>query len=440
MRNSFNKIIVITVIVLFTLTACSSGDTGNDTTTPTPVSGDNGDPVILSWWGLFEPDANISGLIDKYEQLHPNVTIQYQQRSADIEIADYREDIEDAVTDGNPLTTPDIFMIHNTWGGRYQEFISKAPQTVIPSDYFDDFYSVVTDDFDKNGVIAIPMYMDAIAIIYNKDKLKANGYTIPDDDWSQFQRQARELTERNANGNITSGGFSAGYINNTEFQFDLLNLLLLQNGVNMVNSDGEYIFADQEDSGQAIDFYRSFISGQNSTWEKSYKKDVAVFLENKLAMYAAPSWRLIDLLNYNNNYNLGLDIGVQPVPQLGGDDAIHWATYWGMAVSEDSTHPEVAWDFIKFLTEEEQLRELDQKVKDNGRPIGIIYPRKSMASDISADPLLGPYVQSLANAKSWDMYDGYLAKEFYEEIFEGNRDLTEWQSKLNSLKDAALTQ
>ena len=415
MYHSLSKRIVLLIlgIVLF-LAGCTPGTEGNLTPTPAPQ-------VVLIWWNLFEPEENVKLLIEAYQNAHPNVTIQYSQKDTTTGIDNYKTELDEALGDNDPLTTPDIFSIHNTWTDKYAQYIATAPASVLTQNDLDDFYQVVKDDFvHNNNIYALPLYLDTMAIIYNKDKLQNAGYTVPAELWSDFKVQAQALTTKNQSNLIDTAGFSANIPENSEFMFDMINLLFLQNGVQMTDvTASRAIFSTQREAQDAIDFYQSLTKGTNPTWNKQFKKDIAMFLEKRLAMYAAPSWRLIDILNYNNTFNLGLNVGVAPVPQVAGD-SVHWATYWGQTVAKDSIHQDVAWDFIKFITQAEQLRLLNKTVKDNGRPIGIIYPRQSMASEISNDPYLGPYTLSAARAKSWNMKDGYAMKKTFLLEFAGD--------------------
>lgn len=437
--NMLKKIILL-FTVIFTVTACSQG--GNATVTPTPTPA----KVTLIWWNMFEPQANVQPLIDAYEVLHPNVVIQYAQKGISTGIDGYKNELDVVIRDSDPLNNPDIFTIGNTWAGKYDQFITHAPSGTFAQEDLDDYYPVMKSDFFANGVEAVPINADAIAVIYNKDKLIEAGYTTPNDAWPEFQNQAKAMTKRDASNKIISAGFSAGFPANTEFEFDLVNLLMLQNGVNMTDAAAtKATFADDAEitkATNALTFYSKFVSS-NATWSADQKKDIAAFLEKKLAMFVAPSWRLIDILNYNKQYNLGLNIGVAPIPQL-GDANIHWADYWGQTVSKESRNPAVAWDFIKFMTTKEQQLKLDATVKTNGRPFGIIYPRVSQASLITLkdqpdyNPLLGPYIQSLANAKDWNMADGYAVKKVFETELAKGSDIQTIAGQVTSImKDKA---
>jgi ABC-type glycerol-3-phosphate transport system substrate-binding protein len=429
------KKLLVLLLIVVTVTACNQGGSG-PTPTPTPSK------IVLIWWNLFEPEENVQPLIDAFEAANPNIEIQYEQKGATTGISGYRQELNTVLSDTDPNNNPDIFTIQNLWAGKYEQFISKAPASIIPADYLNDYYQVVRDDFGKNGVLALPTNMESLAVIYNKARLIEEGYSVPSSDWGLFLTQAKALTKRDAQSRIVSAGFSAGNTTNVEFMFDVINLLLLQNGVVMTNSAGDTAtFASGDEATKAegaVAFYNSFSSSQ-PTWSADLKKDIAAFLEKKLAMYVAPSWRLIDILNYNKQYNLGLDVGVAPVPQV-GDGNIYWANYWGHTVSKESKSTTASWEFLKFITAAEQQLLLDQTVKQNGRPFGILFPRMSQKTLITEDttfnPILGPYIQAVENAKTWNMVDGFEVQSEFVRIFEDGFDLEDYQSAVTNILKA----
>lgn len=424
----FAKIFFLIIISLALFTGCKKDDT-------TSQNGDDNnttDQVTLIWWNMFDSEENIKPLIDSYISENPNVVIQYRQQGITGGVTSYRNLLDNALTDAEAINDPDIFTLENTWVGKYQEFISPAPSDIIGSDYYNDFYPIVKEDFGKSSSLGVPMYVDALAVIYNKDKLIEGGYTIPDNDWTEFKNQAKSLTQRDTNNRIVSAGFAGATADNVQFNFDILSLLILQNGADLNSASVLSTFSTNSDVEGAFSFYEEF-SNATGSWNAEQKLDVAAFLEGKLAMLIAPSWRLNDILIYNDKYNLGLDIGIAPVPQLSGTDNISWGTYWGQTVSKESPNVDVAWDFVKYITEAEQLRTLDATVKQNGRKVGVFYPRLSMSSEISDDPYLRVYTQAMPFAKSWYMKDGYLIENEFNEYFkEQGGDLNVIQNVINS--------
>lgn len=425
-------VFAVILIVLLIVLANRKGNTPtNGNMTPTPTS--NNQKISLTWWNLFEPEANIAPLIAAFNQVYPNIEIQYVQVGKD-GVANYRGDIESVLADEDIVTSPDIFPIHNSWAGKYQKLTSPAPSSVINQTDLDAFYSVVKEDFSSNGsVYAVPLYLDSIAIIYNKTLLANEGYTTPAKSWGDFELQAKNLTKFDANSKIIQAGFSAYYPNNAEFYFEIMNNLLRQNGVVMLDATGKSKISAQQEANSAILAYEKFVKGEYKSWDETLNKDIALFLEGKLAMYPAPTWRLNDILKYNQQYSLGLDVGVSQIPQYYNSQEYYYPSYWGLTVSKDSQHAEAAWNFIKFITSAEQLKTLNDTVIANGRVKGIIYPLKAMAEENLLDPLLAPYVNSLGLASNWKMYDGFALKKSWDEVFESELSIKGLENSINSV-------
>lgn len=420
-------LLLLTLLVssLFLLSGCKRKEDSND-------NSPGNDQITLIWWNMFESESNVKPLIDAFTEEHPNVVIQYQQQGVEGGVTAYKNLLDNALSDTEVINDPDIFTIENTWVGKYQDNISPAPGNILSSSDMGDFYPIVQNDFASSSVLGVPLYVDTLAVIYNKDKLIEEGYTTPDNDWSEFQQQAFNLTKRDGSGSIVSAGLAAAEGANAQFNFDILSLLMLQNGADLNNSTVLAGFADNSDVQDSFRFYSAF-SGRTGSWDENQKLDVAAFLEGRLAMLIAPSWRLNDILIYNEEYNLRLDIGVAPLPQLSGTDTVHWGTYWGQTVAKASPNAQMAWEFVKFITQPEQLRTLDESAKQGGRKVGVFYPRLSMSSEISADENLRVFVQSIPFAKNWFMYDGYTIEQGFNNYFTDNsNDLQTLQTLINN--------
>lgn len=409
-------VFVVVLIVLLIILANRKPATPSGVVVP---SGSETGQITLIWWNLFEPEANVTDLIKKYEADHEGVTIQYVQVGKE-GIDTYRKEIEANLLDDDITTSPDIFPIHNSWAERFRSLTVPSPSSVFAIGDLADFYPIIKNQFSADGnVYALPLYMDAMCIIYNKALLESKGYTAPALAWSDFKIQAQKLTDIRGD-EMRVAGFSAYYPSNSEFYFEVFNNLLMQNGIQMTNFEGESKIADDPNTASTINFYREFVSSGSLTWTKAMPKDIAAFLEGKLAMYPAPSWRLMDILNYNQKYNLGLKVGVANLPQLSNTSEVNYASYWGLGVSKDSQHSKEAWEFIRYMTEETQLLALNDKILENERPLGMIFPRLTLGSRNLQDEYLMPYTYALGTAASWEMYDGWLLKQEFTNSFGNN--------------------
>lgn len=393
----------------------------------TGQSDDGGDPntgpVVLQWWGVFWDEGVVESLIVEYQEANPNVKIEYANKwsGGDREIAEqlYQDEINRSLRDSNVVEIPDIFMVKNTWLGEYVDYTAAAPVAVTDANTVRTaYYPAVSQDFIINGEVeALPLWIDVMAILYNRDLLNADSISAPASTWQDFRTQAKQLTKRNG-AEITQAGFGAGTADNVSFDFELLNLLFLQNGVRMVNNQGNPTFSTSAFAEETVQFYQSFADSDGS-WSDDLEEDALEFTEGRLAMMVAPSWQYHDILYFNQLYNLGLDIGVAPVPQVQNQgERIDWATYWGNAVSEERPNVGEAWKFVNWLSQPAQLRKLRENEALNREFFGFLYPRADMQQDLLGDDYLSVYNNALPTAQSWLMVNGLEVKSIFAELIE----------------------
>lgn len=437
--------IILGVLVLVFLLLGQSGTSDGDTTDST--TGTIGDvvvdqPVRINWWGAFLDEAAVAPLIEEYQNLNPNITIIYEdkwplarpfleaQRS-------YRSELNRVVGSGNEVEIPNIYMVKNTWFGDYEGFASPAPSGVYTlEDYAATYYEQPVRDYARTGqILAAPLWMDTLAIIYNKDLLAANNSNQlePPESWEEFRNLAVSLTITDS-GEVLQSGFAAGDPDNTSFAFELFNTLLLQNGVEIVNENGLPSFASDPATLPTLSFYKSFISARQ-TWDEDLSYDAATFLEENTAMIVGMSWRLRDILNQNDANNIGLDIDVARLPQLDGQDSdiINWSESWANVVSNahSSVASQASWEFVKWLNEPEQQRQLHDNIEVNQGQFGHLYPRQDMAEDLQGDEYLRIYNEALETSRSWFMVRGIEVVELFDEYL---RSSSTSNSRLESLQ------
>ncbi len=392
-----------------------------------PGSGGSGtgSTVVLNMWGAFFSPEVMKPVIAKYESENPTIKINYTNeviRHSDI--VPYRSKIDGIVGSQTATSAPDIFMVDSGWSGSFAAKSAPAPATVLSAGQLQsEFHDFVATDFVNSGnVIGIPVWVDNLAIVYNKKLWTAAGLTEPDNDWIRFADvQVPALTKKQGSG-IQTAGFAAGTDINAEFWYESLLLLIAQNKLPFEVS-GQEGFSGSPDATQSVDFYKSFIrSGSRSSWSDDFNPDVAAFLEGKLATFIGPSWRLNDIVRYNEAYNLGLDIGISALPQLQSatQDKANIASYWGYMVNSASTKSAAAWNFLSFLASKETLQQLQQSYKQqNPGHIGFLYPRVDLAATQTTDRYLAEYAKSLDFTVSWYVVDEQKMRSVLRKVFEG---------------------
>jgi len=369
-------------------------------------------------------------LIDAYQAKYPNITIEYSEKTLD----DYQTSLEKVLTDSQPETTPDIFTVNSKSVARYQNYTLTSPSEVLDyATYQKNFYPVVVQDGAYDGSVhALPLGVDSIALVYNKKLLNDAGYTVPSTDWSELFEQAQNITKTSTNNSITTAGLALNADDNSQFWFEVFNLLMLQSKVDMTDELGEAVFADDAATAETVAYFDNYT--KENVWNDTLKQDIALFLEGKLGMFFAPTWRLDEIITYNETYNLGLDLGVTNVPQLSSleEDSVGWADYWMQMVALDSANYKVAWDFLNFASQPEQLRATYTKAAES-RVFGQIYPRVDMQPELESNQYLEIYLSEINHAKSWEMVDQAQVKVAFQKWLSGNGSPESAQSSVNTI-------
>lgn len=439
--SSVKRILIIALIlfiiaIVLLLILSSTRRTTTPTTTPT-------NNVVLQFRGAFIPVAAMQPLIDDYQTLNPTIKIEYADKWSDGSFKDasaiYKSEINRVLKENDSVNIPDIYMVQNSWVGDYEKF-SKASTNFDYQTFNSIFYPAVVKDFANDGrtVYGVPLWMDTLAILYNKDILASKSITQPSTNWVEFKRQAQTLTTKENNA-IKVAGFAAGNTSSVSFGFELANILLLQNGVEVINTQKQPSFATFPEAAPSIQYFQSFLNDTNSTWSASLGNDSAAFLDRKVAMIAATSYRYRDIVKYNKAYNLNLNIGVSQIPQITGqtEEIINFADYWGAMVSDARGNGVYAWEFLKWLTQPEQLRKLSDGIKTSTDSFGILFPRKDMEQILQNDPDLAVFNESLPFAQSWYMVNGTKVREAFDSIINATGNVS--QSQLTELQTTVQT-
>ncbi len=411
--------IVGIIVLIFVINLLFSNNSGNQNNT-------SSEKVVLQWWGAFMDPSEVQPLLDEYNTENPNVTIEYANKipadtASDDAALTYKTELDRILKANDPVQIPDIFSVSSTWAGDYERYVKSS--TSYDSETFNNtFYEVVGQDFAHNGTInGVPLWLDTLAVVYNKDILASKAVLNVPTDWPSFKSLAQNLTTKEKN-TIKVAGFAGGLSSNVSYSFDVLNVLLFQNGVSVTDSKDVPTFAEDTDSVSAFQFYKDFANSSTGTWSRDIKNDSAAFLEGNVAMIIVPSYRLREILYYNEQYGLNLNIGVAQLPQLQGQDqaVINWPEYWGNMVALNRPNSTEAWKFLQWITQSDKLKELSDNIKTNEGYFGILYPRKDMATELSDDQYLKIYNDSLPNLKTWYMVKGMDIKEAFNKVIEGN--------------------
>lgn len=375
-----------------------------------PFIGGTSGPVSLTYWGLWEEKQVIQPLIDEYQRQNPNVTINYEMRDP----RNHLQTLRSRLAAGG---APDIVRVHSTWVPYLVNDLAPIEAKVLDTATYEQIFYPANEQFLKydGTYYGLPLMIDGLALVYNQDLLTRAGLSRPPQTWDKFREAVRGLTRYDTSGRVVQSGAALGFARNVDYFSDILGLMLAQNGVSFVDAGGNVNFhnsisPDGRNLGaEALQFFSLFALSERS-WNPTWENSTQAFANGKVAMVFVPSHRVLQILNQQPDFA----VGVAPVPQLpnvsqGG--GVTWANYWVEVVPKASQNTRAAWEFLNWLTQKEQLAKFYRTASDL-RPFGEPYPRSDLAQDLATDQYTYPYVQQADRYTSWyfnyGTYDGVL--------------------------------
>lgn len=365
---NFRKLALL--LLLFTLTISMTGLSCKN------QKSQDQQQITITMWHLFDSEEAFQPIIKAYQQKNPNVKINFVQK----DYSEYEDDVLDALAEG---VGPDILLIRNDWLDRYYKKLAPMPNGLISTgdkqkrsdlDVFKaSMVPVVSEDaIMDNKIYALPLYVDTLALYYNagifkelynqyskaNDLKKAAFFAQPPGTWEDVIEITKILTQKDGD-NIKRAGIALGTSQNISQPTDILYALMLQNHTKMVADDKKsaaFNLSIKKETGepvypgtQALDFYTSFSNSakETYTWNASMPKDADAFAQGKLVMMLDYSFLQKTLLQIAPNLNYG----IAPFPQIkDATTSVDYASYWMETVTKNSKNPEVAWDFIKSIS------------------------------------------------------------------------------------------
>lgn len=365
---------------------------------------DSGPLKELKFWGVFDDTNDFRSTLNTFQQRYPRIRISYQQFNYE----DYEKELIEAFAAGRG---PDIWMIQNTWLPKQQEKITPLPQQKLPGqekplftlrDFRDQFVDVAEKDLVvQEQIYGLPLYVDTLALYYNKDIFNSVGIASPPETWEEFNGAVEKIATIGENEAIIRAGAAIGTAKNINRSTDILSLLMMQSGVPM--SDPESGAADflKEVNGRnpgqtALEYYTDFANPTKRvyTWNSSAFYSIDAFQQGAAAM----------MFNYAHQIEVlkarapRLNFGVAPMPQLNLDRPVNYANYWAATVSKFSASPVEAWQFATYLTSFEGAIPY---LNSTEHPTA----RRDLIDQQKEDLTIGVFVKQVLTADSWYQVD-----------------------------------
>src|SRR3989344_3386369 len=316
-----------------------------------------------------------------------------------------------------------IFMVHNPWLPKRGDLLAALPASITGQkqplftiqDYKSQFVDVAAQDLTyQDQIYAVPLYVDTLALYYNKDLFNGAALTRPPMTWEEVNTDVSALTQIDQAGNITRPGIALGTARNINRSTDILMAMMLQSGVRMTSDDNSSATFDASVGNQrigqlALQYYTDFANPRKQvySWNDSQHYSIDAFAEGNLAM----------MIGYSHTAALikakspRLNFSVAAMPQASLANIRNFANYWAAGVSKSSKNKNLAWQFLAYLSSKNGQ---SAYLNATNRPAA----RRDLIDLQRSDPDLGAFAVQALTARSWFQADNTAIENIFADMID----------------------
>lgn len=309
-------------------TTAAAADSGNVTLT---VSGFTSTPA---------EDALVQSNLNKFHQLHPNITINWSPIPGD-----YPTKMRANVAGG---TVPDVFYLTPDMSSEYistGKLLNLSPYMARDKVSASDYYAALVNPFTctSGQVYGLPKDWDSLGVFYNKQMFSAAGLAYPKAGWTwqDMQNDAQKLTKN-------PGSPTGVYGVSLSADASRWGAFLLANGGNVLNKNGTQAAFNNQQGLAALNFYDSFIKNKTGVLPTAVGAgwNGDAFGKARVAMAVEGGW----LIPYMAQSYPSVQYGIAPLPvaPTGKQADLIFTNAW--SAYSGTKHPDAAWELIKYMT------------------------------------------------------------------------------------------
>ncbi|MCH7526595.1 MAG: sugar ABC transporter substrate-binding protein [Planctomycetes bacterium] len=327
--------ITVASLLLF-ISACGESDKG---TTVLRVANWGGPAVDPSFLRLERE------IREGFERRHPGVRVQmehipgpgqYEPKLLMMFVSGHAPDVIHL-----DASSAAVFIDHNVLADLTPQ-INEDPE-FKPATYFKNVFDIARRG---NAVYAIPLDFTPMVMVYNKQLFDLARVPYPQEGWTwqDFLERCRRLTET-----------KPGTDKPARYGFNFVNWMpgwvpwIWLNGADVLSPDGRHAvgYFDAPESIEAIQFLVDLIVKHRvaPNLTESTAAGVDLFRAGRAAMHLTGHWSLIE---YRAD---GMDIGIVGLPtNTQRPETVMYES--GLAITRTSSHAELAWEYITYMTGE----------------------------------------------------------------------------------------
>jgi len=193
----------------------------------------------------------------------------------------------------------------------------------------------------------VPEFISGTALYYNKDMFAAAGIANPPTTMDELWADAKKLAVVDASGNVTRSGHSFRLSGQGSGVAEKFGILLLQYGHELLKETSPGHYAADYNGPDGAKLFQIYVDSLRDKIDSpNIDHDAKAFETKATAMFAREPWVVADIAA--NAPDLVGHYGTISLP------AGEWTSTETMFVPASAANPACSWDFIKFLTDQEQ--------------------------------------------------------------------------------------
>jgi multiple sugar transport system substrate-binding protein len=350
-------------------------------------------PVELNVWSAFpELHDQVTWIAGKYMEKNPNIKIKttlFPQRALEEKVA-----VALPAGQAADLIELDKMALFPYYAAGHLQPLPKEVVDWVKKSFPD--YAVASVTSDKGEIFTFPWLDSLKAMFYNKDHFKEAGLTKTPDTIDEMMEMARKLTKRDEKGNLTRAGLDlrlsgGGFGTSQKYWCQVM----IPYGAKVIEKAGNKWRAgyDNDAGRKALQYYIDAVH-KHKVDSLDFKSDAEAFGLGITSMFQRESW----VVGYMAKNAPKINYGVFIMPKGPGG----WGSVgntMGLSVAKASKHKKEAFDFARFMMNDDMSR---ATFGDSGwQPFrkGVDY-----SSLYKTRPQLKTFVDS-ADTKGYTVYD-----------------------------------
>jgi putative chitobiose transport system substrate-binding protein len=302
--------------------------------------------ITFLTWNIIDQKELIEGWIKRFQASHPGVEVEWLDKKG----PDFGPFYQTQLTAGTP---PDVI---NTQGALGLEYAGQGALLDLTPLFAKE--SAVKSRYDAGYLgnwvyegrnYMVPFYITKTLLFYNKPMFAKAGLAGPPQSFDDLLAFAQKMT---------SGDASSGFLT---LNFDWLYWpLFAMNGVQLVTPDLKKTAFNTPKAAEALDkLAKATQSGaiNKISWTGRWVEPNGAFGAGNVGMLHAHSPAYF-FFKGQGSWVTPETLGVAHMPGFYATPNSH-----GLGISKGSRNPELAWEFVKFITDSGQAGELAERRK-----------------------------------------------------------------------------